>query len=251
MAHFLFIPDPNAADLVIDAYASLGYAAYDPFPGGSGTPIGYNALIRQFASPPDEGWITVYGDPNPALLPELQPHTTFYHALLTANEARLDYYVLNELLPQPIAVIPGSGTTTSAAGSSEISALAEQYKVDSSQVQSMFDRLAGGLFRNMEKRSGGTAGAMKDQAQALLQGAERVSWTWAHARTLLGHLTAATIPERFARYSIDQIRDAYQVARRLHRAPSAQLDANERAAIEALPNALDYRPVYVGKPTLS
>ena len=43
------------------------------------------------------------------------------------------------------------------------------------------------------------------------------------------------------------LRDAYQVLSRLKRRPNATLYAGDQEAMDAVPNALEYRPVYAGK----
>ena len=55
------------AELVLrSALEGAGYAPYDPFPGGTGTPPGLAQWTRLFVAPAQDGWVRVLGEPDEA-----------------------------------------------------------------------------------------------------------------------------------------------------------------------------------------
>jgi len=55
------------------------------------------------------------------------------------------------------------------------------------------------------------------------------------------------LPANWRDPDFETLREAYQVARRLAKTPSAQLMPDERGALNSVPDAIHYEAVYVGK----
>ena len=54
---------PAVAAVLRDILEERGYAPYDPFPGGEGTPPGWSDRVRQFVAPGGTGWVRGRGGP--------------------------------------------------------------------------------------------------------------------------------------------------------------------------------------------
>jgi hypothetical protein len=74
-----------------------------------------------------------------------------------------------------------------------------------------------------------------------------VDWNSRGAQRLLRLADLLTLPATWRTYDFEQVRDAYQVARRLQRNPSASLLPDERTALTHIPEPLYYTPVYMGR----
>lgn len=266
--HSLYLRTDSSAIAVlalVEALQTLGYQRYDPFPGGMGTPPGLKTFAKHFVAPPQDGWVRVLGQPEPDLLPALSQKYLLLYAWFTDSASGVEVYIngerrddhLRELL-RPGAFLPDDITTyhdnTSTEGGSaglalpdDVQRLAQTHNVNPDQANKLVSRLTSQLFGKLDRTSGGEASAMQDQARAMVSGGGMVNWNSAPAQRLKAMMDALTIPANWRDPDFDALRDAYQVARRLRRTPSAQLMPDEQAAIKAIPNAIDYEAVYMGK----
>ncbi|MBN1564753.1 MAG: hypothetical protein JXA10_12980, partial [Anaerolineae bacterium] len=186
----LFIPHTDPA-LIADALKTIlteqGYASYDPFPGGTGTPIGLTDLVKLFIAPPQDDWITVFGQvPEDALLdlhktlatPVIYGYLTdesggfalFDHGARDNDPAAFEPYkrasvssaVLHDAFAGKLAVeaIASDGPPVMAVGADslppELRQLAEDQGADPAQANKLFQKMSGKLFNRMHKQTGAT-----------------------------------------------------------------------------------------------
>src|SRR5688572_6130029 len=60
----LYVPLTERKHIVAainEAHLAVGYQAYNPFPGGTGTPAGTSQFIRLFAARPQDGYVRIMG----------------------------------------------------------------------------------------------------------------------------------------------------------------------------------------------
>jgi hypothetical protein len=265
--HSLYLQNddlPAVAAALVESLQSLGYQRYDPFPGGMGTPPGLKNFAKYFVAPAQDGWVRVLGQPEPDLLPNLSRKFSLLYIWLTDAASGVEAYIdgerhddrLREFL-RPGASLPDAtntyhddtSTENNAAGLTlpdDVQQLAQDHNVNPDQANKLVSRLTSQLFGKLDRTSGGEASAMQDQARALVSGGA-VNWNSAPARRLKAIMDALTVPANWRDPDFDRLRDAYQVARRLRRTPSAQLMPDEQASIKAIPNAIEYEAVYMGK----
>jgi hypothetical protein len=139
--------------------------------------------------------------------------------------------------PEDADQLPASAP---AAGSSLFDALPEDVKAMNTrpdQAQAMLDRLGGGLIRK--------AGGDESSAKAALQG-HPPHWDSREGRRVAALLERLHIPN-WAQPDFVTVRDAYQLHLRRQLRPNAPLYQGDQETLDAVPNALDYRPVYAGK----
>jgi hypothetical protein len=105
------------------------------------------------------------------------------------------------------------------------------------------DRMFGKWMKRVSKRlAGDEAGA-----RALLRG-DAVDWNSDGGRQIQALMACLDIPPDSWRYpDFTTVRDAYQLHLRRKRRPDARLLPGDAEAMQAVPDALDYTPVYMGK----
>jgi hypothetical protein len=129
----------------------------------------------------------------------------------------------------------------------EIQQLARDHNINADQANKMIDRVTSRLFGKMDRASGGEASAVQAQARALVTGPGRIDWNSPSAQQLTSLASKIPLPANWHTPDFDAVRDAYQAARMLRKNPRAQLLPDERAALNAIPDAIQYEAVYVGK----
>jgi len=260
----LFVNTPGAewvAETMISALSGLGFTQYDPFPGGSGTPVAFKTFARHFVAPASDNWVRILGQPLaeslPALIAALSKDRAVMSVELDETEGRVLAYVNGQ--PRPLEPFLRLGFTLSEPDREpafvrreksslppELENLARQGNVNPEQASKLMNRLTGQIFGKLNRQSGGEANAMRNEAQAMLTGSA-IDWTSSAARRLTATVESLRLPENWREPSLEVLKDAYQVARRLRKNPKASLMADEKQALDAVPNAGDYLPVYMGR----
>ncbi len=256
---------PAVAAALIDALHQHGYQRYDPFAGGSGTPPGLKTFIRQYVAPSLDGWVRVLGDPDPGTLTDLSTHWTLLHAWLTDTGSGIDVYqngavnadgLILYLRPGKTAddlnrawqgAMPTPADRPASILPDDVQQLAQGRHVNPQQANRMIDRLTGQLFGKLDRQSGGEASAMQAQARVLASGGNRPDWNSPAGQRLKALASVLTLPANWREPDFIAVRDAYQAARMLRRNPNARLMSDEQAALKALPDAIAYEAIYMGK----
>lgn len=258
--------DPAAAvNALVTAYQDAGYVHFDPFPGGTGTPPGIKDIARHFVSPASEGWVRILGTP----VVGLRLTVNYLYAWVTSSASHIDVFLSGHTDPnglvmylrpgktaEDLAAVPKNPTgelnepqPKATALPHEIEKLAKDHGVNPGQANQLINRMTSGLMARLNKHSGGEAGQVQGQARALLSNAQaaQMNWNSRGALRLLRLVELLTLPANWRTGDFDQVREAYQVARRLQRNPSASLMPDERAALAQISDPLAFTPVYMGK----
>ena len=228
------------------AATAAGYTPFNPFGGVPGR--SYPQAVRLFVGPARGGWVRVLGEPDPALLPSVSALGPLLWASLEAKQAHVAVWSAGtqSTVESVFGVRPPdapTGPAVTPANAPEMAVFAalpediQAMNANPKQAQAMLNKLSGGLL----KKAGG------DQAVALaaLQG-NPPDWDSPDGRKLAALLAALGIPE-WGRPDFVPLRDAYQLLLRRQRRPDAPLYAGDQEAMDAVPDALDYAPVYAGK----
>ncbi len=251
---------------LVESLQALGYQRYDPFSGGMGTPPGLKIFAKHFVAPAQDGWVRILGEPVADLLPVLSRKMPLLYAWLAEtgsgievyNEGErhddqlVDYLRSGKVLPDTTSMKQADPSTivnmpAGIALPDDVQQLARDHNVDPQQTDRLVSRLTSQLFGKLDRTSGGEASAMQAQARTLASGNTTINWNSAAGQYLIAAMESLTVPANWRVPDFDSLRDAYQVARRLRRTPSAQLMPDEQAAIKAIPNAIEYEAVYMGK----
>ncbi len=239
--------DMAAVTKALTAAASIaGYTAFNPFTGAPSRT--WPKVLRLFVAPAQGGWVRVLGQPDSAMLSDLSFCAPLLWAELEGDRGRLDAWehgkakrvedifglapADTDTLP-PTAPVPDTGGNVFDALPEDVKAMNTNPK----QAQAMLDRLSGGLL----KKAGGDQAA----AAAALQG-NPPQWDSREGRRVAALLDGLGIPN-WAQPDFITLRDAYQLHLRRQLRPSATLYHGDQEAMDAVPNALDYEPVYAGK----
>jgi hypothetical protein len=272
----LFVPLADTS-LVAAALRSpletQGYVPFDPFPGGAGTPPGLTAMVRLFVAPPQEGWVCVFGEYPVDLLPDFSRgvgvpviygwltdenggFALFRDGARSDDPAAFEAYLRPgqppDILPRafagqikvealtsdqpPVAVVGADALPP------ELQQLALDQGADPVKASKMFEKMSGKLF----KRLGGPSADEQKQAQAMFMGGQDV-WNSLNGQRVRAIASVLNLPSNWRVPSLQTLRDAYQVHRLRQRSPRLSLMPGDKEAMAAVPNALDYTLVYLGR----
>ncbi|HVO71972.1 MAG TPA: hypothetical protein VMT24_18110 [Aggregatilineaceae bacterium] len=280
MWYSLYLPTASAGP-VIDALRSLlaahRYAPYDPFPGGTGTPGGLTDLVRQFVAPPQGDWLRILGQPAEALLPEFSTAVSIpvLYAWLTDDvggfalfqdgarhddPAMFQPYLRESRTPDDLrrawagqlpvgaldaelsAAVPGEDALPP-----EIQQFAQAQGVDARKAGKLFERLGDSLFSKLGRQSGGADDDEQAQARAIFMGGGRGHWNSLNGQRVRAIASVLDLPSNWRLPTWETVRDAYHVHRLRQRRPRMALMPGDKEAMDAVPDALDYTPIYMGK----
>jgi hypothetical protein len=242
-----------------------GFKLYDPFAGGTGTPVGIKERLRMFLAPPLEGWTRLAIAPQDVFS---QPHLE--SVAIQTNVAILNLQVVSEeafqvigyeqgkalAMPENFGAFLRSGTSpehimqvwrgetlqaVKDGGSdlpADIQAFAEQKGVNVKAV----DRMMGKMTRRINKKM---QGENQDAAKAALASNSGMNWKSVGARTLLGVAECLAIPAEWRSPDWQLLTDAYQAARQKQR--GGLILPTDEKMLQSLPDALNYQPLYFAK----
>ena len=236
---------------------AAGYELFDPFAGVPGK--SYPQIMRLFIGPPQQHWLRILGDVEPqfaallsniglCLFVQFSTETSQFR-VYKSGEAESEYgalfdhlvdgctpdHLLNRLNPE---YTPDTRTT-------QTDDMPMDWLPD--DVQQMADNLnpkqVNKLFNRFMNKITNRLGADMSEAQALLS---RQDWNSPGAQQTQAVMACLRIPNWNVPDFVT-LRDSYQLHRRLERKPNAQLFPGEAEALDAVPDALAYQPVYGGK----
>jgi hypothetical protein len=237
--------------------ATLDYQLFDPFgliPGKT-----YPEAVRLFVAPPSGGWVRVIGVPDENLLPPLSQLGLCLSVGLDETEASIDGYADGKTVEREVALVPhlrpGCSesdlhrvlTQTYEATTGDDDLLLEMLpddvqamsgKVNKKQARRMFNRLSS----NLMKKAGGDL----DSSRQFL-GESAVNWNSAGGQRIRAVMACLNVLENWREPDFITLRDAYQLHARRRRNPKAMLYPGDAEAMDSVPDALDYTPVYGGK----
>ena len=248
-----------------ESLGALGYTLYNPF--GVMPGMTYPQTVRLFVAPVKQGWTRVIGTPDLAQLSAFSRVATCLCAALDGDHgARLLVFADGEAVDAESALTPHLRTGFSLGelrrvlagdvpavvdddqgqlGGVPIDVLPADLQalaggIDAQQAQKLVERFSAGL----SKRAGGDPRA----AAALISG-ERVDWNSPGGRQIAALMRCLTVPDDWREPDFVALRDAYQLHMRRHRNPNARLYPGDSEALAAVPDALDYTPVFGGRNT--
>jgi hypothetical protein len=253
------------ADALIDALRHHRYQRYDPFAGGTGTPPGLKTFVKHFVAPPSDGWVRILGEPEPRSLIDLSAGRTLLYAWLDAADSGIELYrdgatdadalgdflrpgkTLGDLARSRQGATPTPMERPASVLPDDMQQFAREHNVNADQANKLIERLTSRLFGKLDRASGGEASTMQAQARALATGANRLDWNSPAAQRLKATVSVLTLPSNWRDPEFESVREAYQAARMRRKNPNSQLFPDEQAALNSLPDALNYEAVYVGK----
>jgi hypothetical protein len=269
----LYLPTSDAqpvAESLRGLLADQGFKPFDPFPGGSGTPPGLTNTVRQFAAPPQAGWLRLLGQPLEALLPDWSRAldvpilyawlteqnggwTAFHAGTRDDDPTAFESYLHPDHSPDDlrtafagklkVGVVASESSAAGGALPPELLNFAQQQGVDEKKAGKMFDRLSANVFGKL----GGGSEAEKEQARALMSGSGHDPWNSLDGQRVRAIASVLRLPDNWRLPTWEAVRDAYQVHRLRARSPRMRLMPGDQESMDAVPDALDYLPIYMGK----
>jgi len=127
----------------------------------------------------------------------------------------------------------------------EVQQLADEHGVNPKHASKMAEQIGGKLFGRLAKQSGESK-SDQEQARDVLMGGGRDVWNSLDGQKVRAMASVLKLPDNWRTPTWEEVRDAYQVARLRERSPRMMLMPGDKEAMKAVPDALDYIPVYMG-----
>jgi hypothetical protein len=240
---------------------ALGFKTYDPFGLMPSTRV-YPQTVKLFISPADDHarWLKFILAPDSVLPDDLLHRLSQYHRfilLASLKDESTAHFTVYRDGEAPAAweetlkpyFVNGHGRTQALTDQAATpSAIPTDGMPD--ELRAMTDQLSGGLqnkqVQNMMNRMSSKllSADQQQEGQNLLRSGQ-IDWTRPGGQQItqtMASLGISTwqIPEYTA------LRDAYQLQRRLQRNPHARLYPGDQEAMDAVPDALRYTPIFAG-----
>lgn len=256
---YLFCDDAErVVDTLDDALVDLGYERYNPFDAVPGK--AYPRSVKMFVAPPQAGWTRVIGTLDVDLLPRLSQLALCLYMTLDGGVCRIETYREGSQVDPVTALSPhlrdgctpedfrralsGDVGAHPAARDDEaipLSALPDDVQA---MASSLNPKHINRMFEKLMNRFGQEAPEDESAARALLAG-NAPEWESAGGQQVRAVMDCLAIPQWHSPDFVT-LRDAYQLYLRRQRKPDAPLYPGDAEAMEAVPDALDYTPVYGG-----
>lgn len=229
------------------------YHFYDPF---DLLAPSYSQVLRAYVAPPASGWLRILHEADDPALPDALGAALSRDALCLGLSLEADRAVVQcwqdgdavdplSIWPELAIVFESSDAPPHSDKNQEtlpgfddlppeLDAMAQQ--INMKQASRMFERLSRRLV----------PGSQRDAARDLLN-PERPLWNSAAGQMLIRLAAALKLGPNWREPDFARLREAYALHRRRNRNPQAALHPGDAASLEAVPNALDYVPVYAGK----
>lgn len=260
--HSLYLSSEADIPQQIDRYLThAGYTRYNPF--GKSPGMAYGNTLKTFTKVMNEHWSRVLVDSNlaeaDALAQALSHESMCLSVALDGSTAFVHAYrvgVLDNDLVQALAPFTKPDTTIEPIINADEFNLPpiERVQVGDVTLDDIPDDLreyvgqvdgknADSLFQRISRRLLKTIGAR--DAGALLN--NRVDWNSQGGQMIRALMACLTIPDDWRVPDFDAVRTAYTVTSRQTHFPNAKPFPNDAEALQAVPDVLDYIPVYGGR----
>jgi hypothetical protein len=248
----------QVGDLLFDHLDMMGYRLYDPFAGLISQ--AYTHRVQTFLDGGQSGWFRLLGTFPLDLSARLSRSGLVLHLHLTDEDA--DVHVFVDAKPQPFSALQhhlragytiahlhqailggGQSPQSKPAETVPVSALPDDVQqmakaVNPSHMNRMFNKLMGQVSRAMGDKSA--------SAKALLA-PTTPDWSHGLGGNIRAFMDCLNIPSNWHTPDFITLRDAYMVHYRLKRNPQASRLPGDAEAMNAVPDALSYMPIYAGK----
>ncbi len=267
--HSLYLRSPEAekvASTLRDALMKQGYILYDPFgliPGAA-----YADSLKLFVAPAVNGWVRVLISPETLIPVEtmeiIARHAFCFTLSFTDDNMKVTVYKdgqeaeLSALKPylkdgrsvnDLIVAMHAEGEVEGEPISGDtfpMGVLPEDLKSAAQGLNPKhIDRMFVKLMKKVNRQLSG--GDDEDDARNLLNNNHQTNWNSIGAQRVSGFVACLNLPEEWQTPEFVSLRDAYQRHRHRQRNPHGHLFPGDTEAMQAVPDALDYVPVYGGK----
>lgn len=261
--HSLYSPSSDQEGLAAALRAALtvqGFTLYDPFqmlaPGQA-----YSRSVRVFVAPARDGWTRVLGALETPLIESLSQTTLCLSAALDGDRAQIAVYAQGVPADPVAALAPHlradytpdalrralAGETISGAHAIRagdtfpMDVLPESMR---EQARGLNPKAINAMFGKLMKKVNRQLGTDARAGMALIGGG--ADWDSRGGRMLQAAMACLTVPDDWRVPDFVSVRDAYQLHRRRQQRPNALLYPGDADAMQNVPDALQYIPVYAG-----
>lgn len=248
----LYLPTAEQEDVaaaLVGIHTRVGYQPFNPFPGGSGSPIRAIQFSRLFVAPPQEGWTRLIGQPDSDLLPELasQLGIGLIYVWVAHEEGGVEAiggslsHFLREGKTEEDLQQALTAPLPAASKPDFVSNLAGEYGIDPKQAGELVQKTIGSLFGKLNKD--GSAEAQTQAAELVSR--SRFSWKMPAAQRVAAITDCLRLPANWREPSYHDLTAAYQAACWLEL--NGNLLPGDEAALDKVAYPLDYLLAYFAR----
>lgn len=261
--HSLYSPSSDQeelADALRAALTAQGFTLFDPFqtlaPGQA-----YSRSVRVFVAPARDGWTRVLGALETPLIESLSQATLCLSAALVGDQAQIAVYKQGAPADPVSTLTPHlradhtpddlrralAGETISGARTTQprdtfpMDVLPESMR---EQARGLNPKAINAMFGKLIKKVNRQLGTDARAGMALIGGG--ADWDSRGGRMLQAVMACLTVPDGWRVPDFVSVRDAYQLHLRRQQRPNAPLYPGDGDAMQNVPDALQYIPVYAG-----
>lgn len=257
----LYFPsaEPSAvAAAFADALEALGYAAFNPF-GLLPTGRAYGRTVRLFVAPRRDGWVRVIGQPDSEAFPQISARLPFLELSFDVDHATVAFHdvdgaptftILQRYLrPDVTAAQLHTALTTLPSAKRRAPQPAFPLPENAPQVDpARAEKLINRFSKTLLDKAG--VADQEEAARILLQQAAP-DWSSSYGQQIEAVAACLTLPAIWRTPDFVTLRDAYALHERRRRSPNAPLYPGDAEALQAVPDALAYTPLFYGRESRS
>lgn len=249
----------HIAETLREQLVQWGYDLYNPFEGLVAK--AYTQQTRMFVAPGDTGWTRILGEIDSRIIPGLSQLGLCLSASLENSQEKIATYHnsvevalvpaltphlrpgmrvadLENALSRPYTHLQSAGNIQGIpmdALPQDVQDMAKGLK--SKSIDRLFNRISRQFTKNLTGNSSDVQAVFTES---------RVDWGTPGGQRIRAVMASLMLPVTWETPDFVTLRDAYQLHYRRQKHPNAQLYPGDAETLSAVPNALEYLPVYGG-----
>ena len=258
LMRWVFAPSADQAAALAafrKVHEASGYKAYNPFPGGMGTPGGAKSLVRAFIAPSEAGWVKMIGHMDVDLVPVLakELNQTLVHIWLNLQEARIEAVGSQKLagflrkgkserdLDKAIARLGDVSALKPVEGhiQGELADLIDQSGVNRKMANMMINQSTNKILKEMGGEGQAALDLLAQQSQSPLRGES--------GRRMKDVAACLSLPENWHEPEFKDLSAVYAIALMLEKDENAPLLPGDEDLLDKIAYPLDYEPAYFAR----
>jgi hypothetical protein len=128
----------------------------------------------------------------------------------------------------------------------ELQQLAQDQGADLIKANKMFEKISGGMFKRLANQADASP-EEQARARAMFAGGSPDNWNSLNGQRVRAIASVLNLPDNWRVPAWTEVREAYQAYRLRQRSPRMALLPGDKEVMAAVPNALDYAAIYMGK----
>lgn len=243
----LYIPlsdDEQVFRALDECYQTAGYQAYNPFPGGRGSPQHAHEFIKLFVKWGEDGWTRIIGTPDESLLTPFSKTLANALLYLWVDETQTGIQVIGSASLADFLVAGQSLERFNDALNADYADQQTDEIADFAVQQGVDPKQANKLIQKNQRK---IAQQMGMEPAEVKQPNRGFSWELGSAQRLRAGAACLRLPSNWHSPLFKDITSAYQIASLLEQDENALLLPGDEAVLDRVDYPLDYHLAYYAR----